>query len=802
MIIEIHTERVVAMTVPNFTIMVIFSLLKAVIPLILIGVIIFLVVTDTNKNKGSAPVQYDVQGRAVVTPKGRFNTSTALLLIGSSFILLSVIAFVCANWVKLQDWGKVLVLLGAAAVSLLISVFLRSTAKLDLTSSAFYIIGVSMLAATLLTAGGYGLFGDWYSLHGSGAAMMWATASLMIAASSLPAYMLYKKKAYIYIGLSFISVSLIFLAAQMTDSFKMFAVLIIMMQFVITFIVHIIKPQKGTILELPVHNVGSVTSVVFAILAFINVSVTTFSADLYTYIILGVIMLECFLFGIIRKQSWLFVISDLTAIYTAFTAAIGLHDKYGTGFAMLFFAFSSLALYLINLSALHSYTAPRGTTFSFAIIGALVSLLANNESCWGMNLIVPIAVSLLIYCFTLHKVLEVQIFAGLSAPIIPLMTAFFLNNRLVGTFGSENKASILTLTLSGFVLISLAATFLLMNLPKLSLEFNEYHPLRTEVPLYSNMVVSGAVLLGLSGYSELSVLAVAVCILHFIVSHFMKCNITAAGSVIGLIIITNRTFGNMFENSEIPMYLMFGLFVLMLVLSRILFPDSFISRKNDREHFDVLLLSSWMCIIGFPFFDRMSFFLRGMAIAAFLAFLIKKNTSKDVTVVLVSLSMCIAAFACFTRILLIIDSSIIGSKMTLGIIVLLGAAYRIILKQHRLASRVISEIMFAVSFIGLIIDAMIYHNAANTIFVLAVTAAILLVAFYSKNKTWFAVSSTALMVITVFSTRKYFATMGWWIYLLIVGLILIAAAAVNEYCRKKDCTIKAAASETFSGWKW
>ena len=45
-------------------------------------------------------------------------------------------------------------------------------------------------------------------------------------------------------------------------------------------------------------------------------------------------------------------------------------------------------------------------------------------------------------------------------------------------------------------------------------------------------------------------------------------------------------------------------------------------------------------------------------------------------------------------------------------------------------------------------------------------------------------------------------TMGWWIYLFLVGVILIAVAAANEFCKKKGETMKSAATKTFSGWKW
>ena len=154
----------VAMVGTDITFFLISLFFKMAVPLVIVGVIIFLVVTDTNKKKGSASVQLDAQGRPVpqksFSLKGKFNTSTVLLMIGSSFIMLSAVTFVAANWVKLSDIAKVFILLGAAAVSLVISAVLKALAKLDLTSAAFYIIGTLMSVVSLLTAGGYKLLGE------------------------------------------------------------------------------------------------------------------------------------------------------------------------------------------------------------------------------------------------------------------------------------------------------------------------------------------------------------------------------------------------------------------------------------------------------------------------------------------------------------------------------------------------------------------------------------------------------------------------------------------------------------------
>ena len=204
----------------------------------------------------------------------------------------------------------------------------------------------------------------------------------------------------------------------------------------------------------------------------------------------------------------------------------------------------------------------------------------------------------------------------------------------------------------------------------------------------------------------------------------------------------------------------------------------------------------------FGFFDKTSSFLKLISIAVFIAGFIKRNTKKDSAAVLLSISVFFTALAAINRPFLNPDSSMVQSKITLAVMVFAGIAYRYIWKNHKDASKIVSTIVFVLSFAGLIIDGLIYSELLNRIFVLAVTAAILVFSFFVKSKTWFIASSVSLVIITVVSTWEYFDAAGWWVYLLAVGVIFIAIAAVNEACRKKGETMKSTVSKKFSDWTW
>jgi hypothetical protein len=282
----------------------------------------------------------------------------------------------------------------------------------------------------------------------------------------------------------------------------------------------------------------------------------------------------------------------------------------------------------------------------------------------------------------------------------------------------------------------------------------------------------------------------------------MKCNITAAGSVIALVVTLKEIIGENIVSDRISDYLMFGLFAVLVIASRVIFPESLICKKNDRINIDVLLPVSVIALFGISGIDNVTSFLIYIAIAVFVAAFIKKNTNKNAAAVILSVSAFFVAFAFITRQFFVFDSSLVSSKINLGIILLLGVVYRFIWRNHKDASRIISTIMFILAFAGLIVDGIGHDNMFNRIFVLAVTAAVLIFSFYAKSKTWFSVSSIALLILTILLTAKYFTSAGWWVYLLAVGVIFIAIAAANEASRKKGESIKATVTKTFSDWTW
>lgn len=728
--------------------------------------------------------------------KVSLSASAIMLLIGTAFIVLAAITFVAANWVDMSPAGRVFALLAESALGFGISVLLKKVIGLNRTSMAFYMIGSIIAVISLITAGYYELLGSWLAVGGDGAALLYGVSAIVVAAASFVAYPIYNSKAFNYIGTSFVSLAIVFFCIQPTDYYKEFAVVIAMAQLIITAIIHFMKLHKDTEMERPIELIGDISAVVYQFMAGVYVFATTFEPTVYTFAVLAVLLVQLLVYGIFKNQKWMFIFFNLIGIYTGFIVTGLVEDTIGESYAMLLFGAVTALFYIVNRIIPNNLSSCHAITLIGAIFGSIVSLVAGNDEYFGLNLIVPAITSLGIISYGLNKDNSVQTASGIISPILPFFMALFMNDNL--SKSDETKTAVFGVLV--FVYIAVAAFFIFM--PKISFELHAKHPVRSQAAIYTNMICAVAVLFNISGYSQLFMIPIILCILHFAVSYAMTCNITAVGSVASLIHLANSVLKEYADYGDARLYIMFMLFVVLIVISRIIFPDGFTVKTENKTRIDVILLSSWTAIIPMLTGNKISMFLFLISIAVFIAGFIKRNTEKENACVILSFSSALACLAFMTRPFLTPDSSMIASKVNIAIFALLGVAYRLIWKNHPNGSKIASTVIFIISFASLIIDGMVFDSVANKIFVLAVTAGVLVFSFFVKSKTWFVASSIALVIMTIFSTIRYFNSAGWWLYLLIVGAVFIAIASVNEVCKKNGETMKSTVAKKFSDWTW
>ena len=732
----------------------------------------------------------------------KLSSSVVLLLIGTAFIVLSGIAFAAANWVNTTPMQRSFIMLAAAAAAFVVSIVLRSAAKLDNTSAAAYTVGTIFSAITLITAGYYQLFGSWLSIPGDGSSLLMAISCGVVAAMTLTAGRLYKKEAFDYVGLSAISVGLLFIALQATSTFRQFAAAVIVLQAIITAAIHIFNADRYVATPKAARAIGNFSSVVYALLAFIYTISHSDNADASVYIIDLVIIAQLIFYGIFRKKQHLIVLQSLACLHLAFVAAYNIADSFE-----ICFAYFALAVYLANrfIPALRTQ-ATEIITMIGLIIGSLASVGTMKYETILPAIAVPVICTVIINIYTLSKNPAVSSSVGIVAPLLPIFIAIRLDtiiNDYRGAVSRNDIECVNTIVFGSLVMLLTLMTALMIYMPKIAFSFHAKHPRQSDTVLYANMTVSAIMMLFFSHYSSLFAVTIAVAAFHFFISNQLKNNLPSLGSVVSLLMLTQGTVRHFAAgNNDMTLYIMLGVFVLLIGISRAFFRDALFVKNGNKVTLDVIQLTSWIVMFLIPMGSDATDFTILMMIAVYIANFVRRNTKPGTARVILTASAAMAAFAFIIRPFFIVKSEIISSKITLAILVLLGICYRFIWRADQKASRIASNIVFIAAFTGLIIDAMRFHQSGNTIFVMAVTTVVLISAFMARSKTWFSVSSIALIIITLWSSWKYLSSLSWWVYLFIVGIVLIAVAAMNEYYKTKGENVKSKFAKVFTDWKW
>lgn len=724
-------------------------LIFVVLPVaVLVGIVKFIIwiVRKIKGSTGEFSESYEER-----KPVRKFNGSEIMFIIGTVFIVLSGIAFGYAGWVNTSAVGRVMIMLAVSGVMYGAGVIFRKFLKLDGTATAFGIIGIVLLAVTMITAGYYELFGEWMSVSGDGCCMLYALSTLTVAVTAFAQSKLSDVTAFKYLSCMSLTATLICLAGQIADEYSTFAVIMVILQTVVTAWV-----VFGTIFSDIIKKSAGMSAVIFSLLALMWAVDNTFCPDGATYFIVFITLIQLVGYGIYLNSPVLKGFQSIVSIWTAFILVV---EAKTDNTEIMIFSGIMLAVYSANrfIPCIKNNFSEM-LTLGFAAWSAVASATLDDSTA----LITPVILSGLIMLYVFSESKSVQFISGLCSPVLPfiiLVNHFYYNE------------------LNIFVTIMCVATFLLMR-------FLPEKNLRTV--LYANMFVAGMVaFVAAFDLPENIFPIIIVCGLHIAVSCLMPNNHTGILTVGALTVVVSAT--------EISDYKMFVVFCCMMILARIFFRNRLIQKDGYKTKYDIIIPSA--LIVFLYIYDNI--FLRFMVMAVFSADLVRRKTDCTFADWMLSVSAFMTMLAMLNRPFMLPESEIIDSKITLAIITLMGVAYKYIWKNSPKVSKSLSDTIFILTFIGLVWDIMDYNQAMNTIFGLVIIAVILIISFAAKNRKWFGVSSLATVIITVWAGTKYFERLDWWAYLFIAGIIFIAVASVNEYFKKNGRKL----SDIFADWK-
>lgn len=713
-------------------------ILFAMIPVAILAGIIKFIIWLVRKYRNNPTEQ------VIEKPVRKFSGSEIMLIIGTLFIVLSGIAFGCAGWVNTSPSGRVAIMIMAVVMMSIAGEVFRRIIKLDRTATAFEIISTILTAITVMTAGFYGLLGNWLSYQGMN--VLFALSSAITGLTSFMHWKLSGNKVFKYSAYLSVTATVIFLSSQQDD--YLFALIMLFMQILVTAI-YVFIGIKDDIIK----NSVKISGVVFELCSLYYAVDKMFVPDATSYVVMIVTWIQLVFYGIYLKKSSLKSLQSILSIFITFVFIDDMaeYDDKQIILASMIFAL----IYIANRFIPHiRNTFSEVLTLGFAVYISIVSTTLNDNSA----LIIPFVVSALIMSYTFTGNKFVQTVAGLGSPILPLIITF-------STYEYE-----------WFVIIMSLVTFAIMR----------YTERKTDTILYANMLVSGGIIFlwAIDSPEHIFMIPVA-CGFHIAVSCMLKNNFTGILSALALITTT--------EELEMSEYKILVFFCCLMVLAKIFYKENLLVRNIGTKKYDIITFSAWII-----FFMADTVFVFLMITAVYSACLVRRKTKSLTADILLSVSAFFTMLAMLNRPFFTPSSAIIDNKITLAIIAVMGIAYRLIWKNSPKLSKILSNIIFILAFSGLTYDIMDYHRLGNTIFGLAVIAVILIISFSAKSRTWFGASSISLVTITVWASIRYLGKADWWVYLFVVGITFIAVAGVSEYFKTKNKRI----SEIFSDWKW
>ena len=757
--------------------------------------------TSVNTNNSEAPVSEN-NTPAHKEKKLDMTVSNILFLIGTAFVVLSGIAFGVASWVRTSHEGKVGIIAAAAIIAFMLSCVFKKAFKLSGSSISFYILGSGFTSTAFITAGYYELMGKWLSFNGDGIFMLLSTSLAITSVLMFIGTKIFDKLPLIYTALSTASLSLLFAVFQIFDTIETAAPILMTLQALITLMTFRPNTIKNKKYDLPIKRISLTTAVIYGLTGISYIVSTICSPTASSYICIAVVMAQLIFYGYISQKNIFVSVESIFSIILAVMTAFSVTETLPTRYFILVFSTGTVISYLFHrFVPVLNNVFTETITLIFSVILGFAALVNAYDCHFIPELIIGAVISAIIFSYVFSKNDNISFTAGILAPIFPITMANIACYCIRETYHIENTTALDTICWSIAALLFIIVTAILIFMP--NSKFNQGN-MRDSI-LHLNMISSGIIFIMITEFNIFAIIPLLLCIIHFALSNKFKYNYASLLSSIAFIrIITDAAkMASCATGYTFVSYLiLLSVIIVYITASKFIFSEAIFSSKNGKYTFDPLFLTAWLMIPSMFGSTRISAFFILIAIAAYCAGFIRKNTNYETASVFLTASTFFTALALIIRPFFIPEYAEVSNKITIGIIALSGFICRIVWRKYKENAKVAANIIYILSFISLLFDAMYFDTAANTIFVMSVMVFALVVSIMTRSKTWFTTSASSLFVITVFATREYLTALNWWVYLFITGMLLIALAVINEYCKKNNETIKSSVAKKFSGWNW
>lgn len=407
-----------------------------------------------------------------------------ILGLGVGLIVLAGVVFATSTWETISGSGKTITLVLAAILFCLISILAEKKLNLKVSGMTYYVLSNVLFVVSIISAGYFEVFGNWFSLNGAGSNLFLAVLWLIIGSLFGSLHTKYKIKNFLY-AVCFSVISVIY-----------FGVLAIGLQCDVAILILSIILACGALYEkndilckfsrvvLPFVSIGLFKNIV-----------TAQSSIIINLISFIVVATSCYYLAMIVKNEFYKVFAPLSTVLNA--VAISLIGQTKSEVLLLQIALIALCVYSIgyykknsdklifNVSSaianltwlyvvfdslnLDFYYLAVVTAFVMLGVSIIISLDKNSGKYHYEKIIEPLKV--LLFVFTVCKLVEtLEIVGSIPVELIFLITFFVMYFIRRGTF--KFVYFVLTFIVSFWILLNFSDKFApivqLMNLAILS----------------------------------------------------------------------------------------------------------------------------------------------------------------------------------------------------------------------------------------------------------------------------------------------------------------------------------------------
>lgn len=209
----------------------------------------------------------------------KVSSINVMLILGALFIIISGLIFATTAWKFLSSGVRAIVIFSFSAVFFAVSSLAERKFKLPKTGVLFYTLGSTFLPITLIAAGYFKVFGEWFSLFGGGRALLLALTFAALSAVCIKGSCDYKSKAFSWCGLISFSAAVCSLIYQFTeDSIAVSALAVSIYSFASLFLCDILSKKQSERFDVLISQLNTFAAVNTLILSISGI-ITTCSKE-------------------------------------------------------------------------------------------------------------------------------------------------------------------------------------------------------------------------------------------------------------------------------------------------------------------------------------------------------------------------------------------------------------------------------------------------------------------------------------------------------------------------------------------